>query len=89
MAVDWAEVAIFISPLIPNRDPVVLEILDIRIPRYEPQKLIDYGFKVHLFGGQKRETLAQIKPHLVAEYALRAHPSAVSLESPLGANATQ
>jgi hypothetical protein len=40
---------------------------------------MDYGLQVHLLGGEKRKTLAEIKTHLVAEDALRAGTGAVRL----------
>ena len=41
VSVNRTQVAILISPFIPNGYFVVLEILDVRIPRYEPKEFVD------------------------------------------------
>ena len=79
MAIDRTEVTVFIGPLVPDRDSVVLEILDIGVACNEPQKLVDYRFEVHFLGGEQRKALAQVETHLVAEHALRAGAGAVAL----------
>jgi hypothetical protein len=70
MTVYRSEVTVLICPLIPDRDTVVLEVLDICIACDEPEKFVNDGLEVHLLGCEKRESLAQVKTHLMTEYAL-------------------
>lgn len=89
MAVHRAEVTVFIGPFIPDSHTVVLEIPDVGVAGNEPQKLVDYGLEVNFFGGQERETLAEVKPHLVTENALGTDTGTVSLDDSVGADMAQ
>jgi hypothetical protein len=57
---------------------VVLEIFDVRISCYEPEKFIYDRLEMNLLGGKKRKTLAQVETHLVTEYALGTGAGAVA-----------
>mgnify|MGYP006197158293 CR=1 FL=1 len=72
MAVNRPQLAIFISPLIPDADAVFLEVLDIGITLQKPQQLMDDRAQVQLLGCEEREALRQVEPHLVTEHAERA-----------------
>lgn len=52
-AVNGAEVAVYICPVIPNAHAVFLEIFDVCIASDEPKKLMDDGFKVAFFCGDE------------------------------------
>jgi len=71
LAVDGAQVAAFIRPVIPDADAIVLEILDVGITREEPQEFVDDRSQVQLLSCKAREaaprSLVQVEPHLVTE----------------------
>lgn len=71
MAIHRAQVPVFIRPLIPDPDAMVLQVLHICISFEEPKQFVDNGFDVEFFGGQHGESLLQIHPHLVPECADR------------------
>src|SRR5437762_7871559 len=54
--VNTAEVAVIVGPFIPDRDPVFVEITNIRIAAQEPQHLVDNRFDVQLFRREQRES---------------------------------
>ena len=78
-AVDGAEVAVFIGPLIPDGDAVLLEVGDAGVASQEPEEFVDDGAQVELLGGQAGEARGEIEAHLVAEDAFRAGPGAIVL----------
>ena len=56
VAVDRAEVAVLVGPLVPDRDAAVLQPLDVRVAAEEPQQLGEDRPGVDLLGGHQRET---------------------------------
>ena len=50
MTVYRSQVAVLISPLVPDRDTVVLEIFNVRISCYEPEKFIYDRLEMNLLG---------------------------------------
>lgn len=58
-------------PFIPNRNFVILKILQVRLTLQKPQKFMKDRPRVELFRCQKRKAFLQIKPHLVAENRVR------------------
>ena len=66
-AVDRAQLAIGVSPLIPDADVVVLQPLHVGIALEEPQQLADNTVEVDLLGGQQRERLRQVIAQLRTE----------------------
>ena len=77
LAINRPEVAVFVRPFVPNGDLVVVQVLDVRVAAQEPQQLVDDGTQMQLLGGQQGKALLQVKPHLVAEYAVCARARAV------------
>ena len=51
-AVDATKVAIVVGPLIPDRDLVLVEILDVGLALDEPQQLVNDRAQMQLLGGQ-------------------------------------
>ena len=88
-AVDRPEIAGLVSPFVPDRNAVGLEVGGVRAARQEPQQLVDYRFPVKLLGGQEREALGQIEAHLMAEQAQRAGARAVAALNTPFAHQTQ
>ena len=66
-AVHRAQIAVLISPLIPNGHAALLQPAHIRRTAQEPQQLNSNRLEVHTLGGNQRERLTQIKTHLTAE----------------------
>lgn len=69
MAVDGAEVAIGVGPLVPDGDLVVVEVLDVGVALEEPEEFVDDGAEVKFFGSEERESIVEVEAHLVAESA--------------------
>ena len=61
VAVDGAEVAVGVGPLVPDRDAAVLEPLDVGVAAQEPQQLAEDRAGVDLLGGHQREALGRSK----------------------------
>ena len=78
LPVNGAEFTGCVRPLVPDRDPVFLEIGDVRFAFQEPQELMDDGAEVEFFRGETGETFAQIKARLSAEDRERAGAGAVA-----------
>jgi hypothetical protein len=76
-AIDSPEVAVFIGPLVPDRDFVFTEIADVGVTLEEPQQLVDDRAEVEFFSGEQRKSFAQIKPFLSAKDRNRASAGAV------------
>ncbi|MNY14828.1 hypothetical protein D3C86_1480170 [compost metagenome] len=79
VAVDRAEFAILVSPLVPDRHAVFLQVGDVGRALEEPQQFVDDGLQVQLLGGDHREALVQVEAHLVAEHRTGARAGAVGL----------
>ena len=86
MAIDRAQVAVFIGPLVPDGDTVILQVLDVGVSGEEPQEFMDDGLEVHLLGGEEGKTIGQVEPHLVAEHALRSGSGTVFLHGAVGSD---
>src|SRR4051812_43709360 len=68
VAVDRAEVAVGVGPLVPDGDASVLQPLDVGVAAQEPQQLGEDRAGVHPLGRDQREAGTQVEPHLVAEH---------------------
>ena len=79
VAVDRAEVAVRVGPLVPDRDAAVLEPLHVGVAAQEPEQLGEDRAGVDLLGGDQREAGAEVEAHLVAEDRERAGAGAVGL----------
>ena len=65
-----SEVAVLVSPFVPDSHTVILEVFDIGISGDEPEKFVDYRFQMDFLSREKRKAFTEVKSHLVAEYAL-------------------
>ena len=77
VAIDRAQIALRVRPVVPNPDAIVLQVLDVGVPLKEPKQLMDDGPEVEFLGGQHWKALAQVKPHLVTKTPQSASPRAV------------
>ncbi len=68
-SVNRSEVAVGISPFVPDCHLMVVEILDVGVAADEPQELIDYRLDVSLLSCDEREAFGEVKPHLMPENA--------------------
>ena len=71
MSVDRTEIAVLISPLVPDGHVVVVQVADIGIALQKPQQLVNDGAQMQFLGGDQRKPLGEIEAHLVAEHADR------------------
>ena len=67
-AVHRTQIAVLISPLIPNGHAALLQPAYIRGTAQEPQQLNGNRLEVHALGGNQRERLTQVKTHLTAKH---------------------
>ncbi|KAG0945322.1 hypothetical protein G6F31_014476 [Rhizopus arrhizus] len=79
LAVDRAEIAFLVGPLVPDAHLVVLQVADVGIALQEPQQLVDDRAQVQLLGGDQREAVVEVEAHLPAEHAAGAGAGAVAL----------
>jgi len=77
-AINRAQVTVFIGPGIPDVHIVVPEVLDVRITRQKPQKLMNNAFEENLPGCDQRKSLGQIEPQLGAENAFGAGAGSIA-----------
>src|SRR5690606_31625529 len=80
-AVDRAEIAVLVGPLVPDRHAVPVQIIDVRVAGEKPQKLVDDRAQMQLLRRHEREAFGKIEAHLITEDAERARPGAVALLS--------
>src|SRR3989441_2150658 len=79
VAVDRAELAVLVGPLVPDGNAALLQPLHVRIAAQEPQELVEDGLEVQLFRGEKRERRVELEAKLPAEDRLCAGAGAVGL----------
>lgn len=84
IAIDMAQIAVFVGPFVPNAHSVFLQIVHIGVALQEPEQLIYYRLQVHLLGGEQRKTVGKIEAHLVAKHAFGARACAVALLHSVG-----
>ena len=80
LAVNRAEVAILVSPFVPDAHLAVAQPADIGIAAQEPEQFDDDRSEMKLLGGEHRKALAQVESHLCAEHAARADSGPVVLD---------
>jgi hypothetical protein len=61
------ELAVGISPFIPDGHAVFAQVAHVGVATQEPQQLVHHGPDVHLLRGQQREAVGQREAHLAAE----------------------
>src|ERR1044071_2396514 len=79
-AVDAAQVTVLVGPLVPDADPVFVEVFDIRVAAEEPQQFVNDGFDVELLGGEQGKTFGQREARLGAESRQGTGAGAVGFE---------
>ena len=67
LAVDGAEFAVFVGPIVPDADAVFLEVGDVGVAFEEPEEFVDDGSEVDLLGGEGGEAFAKVVAGLTAE----------------------
>ena len=55
LTIDRSEIAFLVCPLIPNADPIFLQVLDVGIALQKPQEFVEYGGGVTFLGGHEGE----------------------------------
>jgi hypothetical protein len=83
LAVDRAEIAIFVGPFVPDANTVGFQVGNIGVALQEPEQLVHDGFEMELLGRRHREALGEVEAHLVAEDGARAGAGAVGLVVPV------
>ena len=80
LAVDRAEVAGLVRPLVPDRHAVRPQGGHVGVPREEPEQFVNDRAQVQPLGGDQREARRQVEAHLMAEHRERAGAGAVLLD---------
>ncbi|MNC04864.1 hypothetical protein D3C75_523140 [compost metagenome] len=65
--IDRAQIAVLVSPLVPDADAVLFQVGSVGVAIEEPQQLVNDGTQVALLGGDQREAFRQIEAHLMTE----------------------
>ena len=86
-AVDRAEIAVLVRPLVPDAHAVVLQIAHVGVAGDEPEQFVDDRFEMQLLGRDHRKAVRQIEAHLMAEHRQRAGAGAVALLGAVGEDA--
>ena len=84
VAVDRAELAVSVGPLVPDRHALLVQPLDVGRSGEEPEQLRDHRPGVHALGGEQREAVGEVEAHLVPEDAERPRAGPVGLARPGG-----
>src|SRR5690554_5245005 len=67
LAVDWAELALFRCPFIPDGHPVFIQPADIGVAAEEPNQFIGDTFKMELLGCEQRKAFGKLVAYLPAK----------------------
>src|ERR1051325_4323005 len=81
IAVHRPELAVRIRPFIPDRDLVLVEKTDVRLPGEKPQQLVDDRAQMHLLRRQQRKPALELEAQLMPEHAQRARARAIRFRS--------
>src|SRR5262249_7603521 len=79
-AVNAAEISFFIGPFVPDRDAVLIEVLDVGVATQKPKQLVNDRFDVQFLRCQERKSRpprAQIESRLRTEDRQRAGAGAI------------
>jgi hypothetical protein len=79
-AIDRTQIAIFAGPFIPNGDATFTQPIVVALARQKPQKFLNDGAQMNLFGGDQRKAFVEVKAHLVAKNAGGAGAGSVGFE---------
>ena len=77
VSVYGTQLSVWPSPFVPNAHLVVVQVLHIRFATQKPQQLVYYRTQMQLFGGEQREAVVKVEPHLIAKHTDSARPCAV------------
>ena len=72
-----------VGPLIPDRDLVVLQVLDVGVALQEPEQFDDDGAQVQLLGRHHREAVFEVEAQLASEDSPCARAGAVAPFEPV------
>ena len=84
--VDRPEVAVLVSPFVPDADAVFLQVSDVGVALQEPQQFMNDGFQMQLFGRHHRKAAREVEAHLPAENGAGAGAGAVGFVVPVFQN---
>src|SRR5665213_667239 len=89
LAINRAQVSIFVRPFIPNGYAVLVEPLDVGFSLEEPEEFVNDGFEMELLGREARKALLERKAGLRAEHGVGASAGAIWLEFAFFQNQSQ
>ena len=78
LAIDRTEISVPVSPFVPDRNAILLQIADICIAADEPEQFVNDRACVELFRRQQGKTGFEVKSHLVTEHGAGAGAGPVS-----------
>jgi hypothetical protein len=77
LTVHGPEIAVSVSPLIPDGDLLIFEILNVGIAFKEPEELVYDRFKVNLLRRNKRKPVREVEPQLTTKHRVGSDTGAV------------
>ena len=83
MSINRPQIAVFVSPFVPNSHLVVVQVLDVCITLQKPQQFMDNRAKVKLFRRQARETLGKVVAALASKHGARSRTGTVGAIHPV------
>ena len=89
MAIDGAQLAVFVGPLVPDAHAMLLQVFYVGVALEEPEQFVDDRLQVQFLGGQQRETVLQVVARLRAEDADGACSGAVAFLRAFAQNAVK
>jgi len=60
-SVDRPELTLFVRPLVPDADAVILEIFDVGVAGEEPEQSVNDRLEMQLLGRRQREAFGQVE----------------------------
>ena len=89
MTIDGTELTVFVGPLVPDTDAVLLEVFHVGVALEEPEKFVDDGLQMELLRGEQGETVIEVVTALCAEDADGAGACAVPFLCAFGEDAVE
>ena len=89
MTIDGTELTVFVGPLVPDTDTVLLEVFHVGVALEEPEQFVDDRLQMELLRGEQGESVIEVVTRLGAEDADGTGACAVTFLCAFGEDAVQ
>ena len=89
VTIDGTELTVFVGPLVPDADAVLLEVFHVGVALEEPEQFVDDRLQVELLRGEQGESVIEVVTRLGAEDADGAGACTVTFLCAFGEDAVQ